>query len=71
MTQEKFNEMMNNWIAEQAKLDASDWSAEAREWAEKSGLIAGDTDGKKMYKKLLTREEFVMVLYRALHRFFI
>ena len=68
MTQEKFNEMMNTWIAEQAKLDPSDWSAEAREWAEKAGLIAGDTDGKKMYKKSLTREELIMVLYRALHR---
>ena len=71
MTQEKFNEMMNIWIAEQAKLNPSDWSAEAREWAENAGLIAGDTDGKKMYKKLLTREELVTVLYRALHRYFI
>lgn len=71
MTQERFNEMMNTWIAEQAKLNPSDWSAEAREWAENAGLIAGDTDGKKMYKKLLTREELVTVLHRALHRYFI
>lgn len=70
MTQEKFNEMMDNWIAEQANKEASDWSAEYREWAEKVGLIAGDTNGKKMYKKLLTREELVTVLYRALHRHF-
>jgi hypothetical protein len=63
--------MMNTWIAEQAKLNPSDWSAEAREWAENAGLIAGDTDGKKMYKKLLTREELVTVLHRALHRYFI
>ena len=71
VTQEKFNEMMNTWIAEQAKLNPSNWSAEAREWAENAGLIAGDIDGKKMYKKLLTREELVTVLYRALHRYFI
>jgi hypothetical protein len=71
VTQEKFNEMMDNWIAEQAKKDASAWSAEARQWAEKAGLISGDTDGKKMYRKLLTREELVTVLYRALHRHFI
>jgi hypothetical protein len=70
VTQEKFNEMMNNWIAEQAKKDASDWSAEARTWAEKNGLISGDEKGNKMYKKLLTREEFVTVLHRALHRYF-
>ena len=71
MTQEKFNQMMDAWIAEQAKKDASDWSAEARAWAEEAGLISGDTEGKKMYKKNLTREELVMVLYRALHRHFI
>ena len=71
MTQEKFNEMMNNWIAEQAKKDADSWSGEAREWAENAGLIAGDTDGKKMYKKPMTREELVVVLYRALHRYFV
>ena len=71
MTQEKFNEMMDTWIAEQAKKDASGWSAEARVWAENAGLIAGDTDGKKMYKKPLTREELIAVLYRALHRHFI
>ena len=71
MTQERFNEMMDAWIAEQAKKDPSDWSAEARAWAENAGLISGDTNGKKMYKKTMTREELVTVLYRALHRHFI
>lgn len=71
MTQDKFNEMMDNWIAEQANKEASAWSAEARAWAEETGLIAGDTNGKKMYKKNLTREELVTVLYRALHRYFV
>ena len=68
MTEEKFNEMMNAWIAEQAKKAPGDWSNDARVWAEKNGFINGDTDGNKMYKKFLTREEFATVLYRALHR---
>lgn len=68
LTQEQFNNMMNNWIAEQAKKDASSWSADARQWAEKNGLVSGDTNGQKMYKKVLTREELIAVLYRALHR---
>lgn len=71
MTQEQFNVMMNNWIAEQAKKEPSNWSAEARAWAEKNGLISGDGTGNKMYKKLLNREELVSVLYRALHRNFL
>ena len=68
VTQEQFNTMMNNWIAEQAKKAPGDWSKDAREWGEKAGLISGDTSGNKMYKKMLTREEFIAVLYRALHR---
>lgn len=68
MTQEQFNIMMNNWIADQAKKAPGDWSADARAWGEKNGLINGDTSGNKMYKKMLTREEFISVLYRALHR---
>ena len=71
MTQEQFNVMMNNWIAEQAKKAPGDWSADAREWGERNGLINGDSSGNKMYKKLISREEFIDVLYRALHRNFI
>ena len=68
MTQEQFNTMMNAWINEQAKKAPGDWSADAREWGERNGLINGDGTGNKMYKKMLTREEFIAVLYRALHR---
>jgi hypothetical protein len=68
VTQEQFNKMMNNWITEQAKKDPSAWSAESREWAERNGFVSGDANGQKMYKKVLTREEMIAVLYRALHR---
>lgn len=68
MTQEKFNEMMDAWLAEQAAKDAGAWSAEARNWAERNGLIVGDNTGRKMYKKPLTREELVTVLHRALSK---
>ena len=65
MTQEKFNEMMNNWIETQASKETNaSWSAAARNWAEKNGYITGDDKGRKMYKKFLTREEFATVLYR-------
>lgn len=67
ITQEQFNELMNNWLEEQAKREPSAWSSAAREWAEKRGYIQGDGTGKKMYKKPLTREEFVQVLYRVVN----
>lgn len=69
MTQEQFNKMMNNWIAEELKKPGSDWSAADRKWAEESGLIGGDQNGNMMYKKFLTREEFVVVLHRAIEKF--
>lgn len=66
VTQEQFNTMMNNWINEQAKKDPGTYSADARTWAEKTGLINGNANGDKMYKKFITREEFVVVLNRLM-----
>lgn len=68
MTQEKFNEMMNNYLLELAQKDASAWSIEARNWAENSGLVKGDEKGRKMYKKFMTREEMIQVLYRLMNK---
>jgi hypothetical protein len=42
MTQEKFNEMMNEYIKQISQNPPSDWSIEARVWAESNGLIKGD-----------------------------
>lgn len=67
MTQEKFNEMMNVWLATQAAKEPSAWSEKARAWAEGKKYIQGDEKGNKMYKKPLTREEFVQVLYRIVN----
>ena len=63
--------MMDVWLAEQSKIQPNSWSADAREWAERNGLINGNANGDKLYRKFMTREEFIMVLYRALHRIFI
>lgn len=64
MTQEKFNEMMNEYIKQLSVQPPSDWSLEARVWAEQNGLIQGDQFGNKQYKKSATREELVQFLYR-------
>ena len=64
MTQEKFNELMNNYLAELAKEPADDWSLEARQYCESKGLIQGDQNGNKMYRKFLNRQEIATILYR-------
>ena len=66
MTQERFNELMNAWLEAQAQKEPSPWSATSRAWAEEKQYIRGDERGRKMYKKPLTREEFVEVLYRIM-----
>lgn len=66
VTQEQFNVMMNNYLANLGEKEPEDWSAEARAWAEEQGLIQGDENGKKKYKQSCTREQMVVFL----HRFF-
>lgn len=65
MTSERFAELMNEWLETQAKKDPSSWSKKDRQWAESNGIIAGDQNGNKMYKKFITREEAVAILHRA------
>lgn len=67
MTQEQFNKMMNNYLAELAKQPPSDWSAEGRAYCEKEGIIRGNESGEKMYKKFITREEMATILERILN----
>lgn len=66
MTQERFNELMTNYLTELAEKDPSAWSADARTWAESNGYIKGDGKGHTMYKKFMTREEMIQVLYRIM-----
>lgn len=64
MTQEQFNQMIDVYLAERAKLEPGSWSADDRQWAESNGLIEGDPDGNKRYKSFITREEVTVVLHR-------
>lgn len=64
MTYEQFKEYMNKYLDELSKLEPSDWSKEAREWAEGIGLIKGDNFGNKQYKSFCTREQIVTFLER-------
>ncbi|QNL43704.1 M15 family metallopeptidase [Oscillibacter hominis] len=64
MTQEQFNKMMETYLEARAKHEPSDWSAEARAWAEQKGIIRGDKDGNMMYKSFCTREELAVFLER-------
>ena len=67
MTQEQFDEMMDNWLARQAEKEPSQWSEQARQWAEFMGLIRGDGEGKMSYKSFCTREELAAIIYRLEH----
>ena len=64
MTQQQFDAMMENYLKRLAQQAPASWSAEARAWAEKNGLIAGDEAGNKQYRSFLTREQMAVLMQR-------
>lgn len=68
MTQEKFNEMMNNYLIEISKEPAS-FEQDALVWAQSNGLLFGDDKGNLMPKKFTTRGELAIVLKRFMEKF--
>lgn len=62
MTQERFGELMDQYLAQKAKLSPAGWSEQARTWAEQKGIIG--TDSEQRYLSSATREEVVQMLYR-------
>lgn len=66
VTQEQFDAMMNHWLERRANEGAADFSAEARAWAESTGLILGDATGRKQYRSFCTREQMMVFLHRML-----
>jgi len=63
LTQEQFEAMMDKYLSSLARREPSNWSEEARTWAECNGILAGDGSGNKQYKKFCTREELVQILF--------
>lgn len=64
MTQEKFDEMLKDYLARLNNEEPASWSKEEREWAEELGLIKGDENGNKSYKAFCTREQMIVFLKR-------
>lgn len=64
LTQEELEVMLEKYFEKVSKEQPGDWSKEARDWAEKNGIVTGDEGGKR-YKSHITREEAVTMLYRA------
>ena len=64
MTQERFEEMMEAYLAKRAEEKPSLWSEEERLWAEELGIVKGDESGHKQYKNFCTREQMVVFLHR-------
>lgn len=66
-----FKELWREMRKELQDNDASDWSAEAREWAVSNGIVQGGSSGETngMWEDVLTREQMVTVLYRFAKKF--
>ena len=64
MTQEKFNEMMDNYLNTRAKEEASAWELPALLWAQTNGIMNGDEQGNLKPHAFLTRGEASTILMR-------
>lgn len=64
VTQTQFNQMMEAYLDGLRTEAPSDYSAEARAWAEGNGIIFGNAAGEKQYKMYCTREQLVTFLKR-------
>lgn len=62
MTQEKFNELMKNYLETLASEDPASWEVNALVWAQQNGLLKGDTTGRLMPHSSMTRGELAIVL---------
>ena len=64
MTQEKFDEMMEDYLRRLAEKPPEEWSKEERDFCEKRGIRRGDNDGQMRYRSYVTREEAAAIAYR-------
>lgn len=64
VTQEKFDEMMEDYLRRLAEKPPEEWSKEERDFCQKRGILRGDSDGKMRYKSYVTREEAAAIAYR-------
>lgn len=62
MTDERFNELMNNWLAKKAAEEAT-WGTENLEWGLKYDIMHGNA-GHMMPNKFCTRLEVITMLKR-------
>lgn len=67
VTQAEFDKMYQAMINKMAEEDPSNWKDldAAIKWAEQEGILKGDQNGRLMMQKPLTRQEMILMLYRA------
>jgi hypothetical protein len=64
MTQDQFNEMLNNYRKTLQDNDAGAWSEADRLWAQQIGLFVGDGTGNFMWMDFTTKEQIAAVAHR-------
>ena len=63
-TNESFERLIAEHYEKMREMMPSEWSAQAREFCEKHGIILGDGNGNFAYKSFVTREELAVIVQR-------
>ena len=66
MTQTEFDAMMETWLKKRETEAPSQFSAPARAWAERLGIIQGGGEGQMQYRGWCTREQAIVFLHRLM-----
>lgn len=69
MTQETFNNLMNNYLKDLAKKPIDGWAQADILWAQQNGLMVGDETGNLMPRSFVSREQLAAVLHRFNEKF--
>lgn len=69
VTQAEFDKMYQAMVQKVAEENPSNWKDldAAIKWAKQEGILKGDQNGRLMMQKPLTRQEMILMLYRAAH----
>ena len=67
MTKEDVLAIIKEYEESKKTQAPSDWSQEARAWAESNGIITGDENGNKQYQSNCTTERMIVFLYRLMN----
>lgn len=69
ISQEQFNQLMDNWLKEQNSKPADSWANDPLEWVKTNGIMIGDENGNQTPQAFTKRQEMSTMLRSFYNKF--